>query len=285
MRKYLVLGNKGQLGKEFCKIFEDDNVEYRGYDIDELDISDAQEVNTLVSSYKPSFIINCAAYNLVDKAEENYNDAFISNALGVKNIAIAAKTHGAFVVHYGTDYVFDGTKGLPYTEEDAPNPINNYARTKLEGEKLLAENTDNYLLFRVSWVFGVGQQNFIHKLKSWSENKDTLQIASDEISVPTSTKTITDITLKSIEHGLWGLYHLTNSGYASRFEWAEEILKNLDIKKNLEPVSKDIFKLPAPRPAFTALDNKKISQELNISIPTWQDALRDFLSISFKNSH
>ena len=278
--KYLVFGHKGQLGREFCKEFEKNDIEYKGYDIDGIDIADTGQVLAAVASFKPNVIINCAAYNLVDAAETNTKAAFSVNAGAVKNIALAANRIGAEIVHYGTDYVFDGTKGSPYVESDKPNPLNKYGESKRAGEIYLEETAENFLLLRLSWVYGAGKQNFIYKLRQWAEKQDKLEIADDEISVPTSTETIVDITLAALKHNLKGLYHLTNSEYASRYEWASEILKYLKIEKEIIPVSKDIFDLPAKRPGFSAMSNKKISTELDISIPAWQDALKDFISLN-----
>jgi len=277
--KYLVFGHKGQLGSEFCRKFEKTGAAYKGYDIDGIDIADAGQVLAAVASFKPDVIINCAAYNLVDAAEKQPHTAFAVNAEAVKNIAVAANRTGAKVVHYGTDYVFDGQKSSPYTETDTPNPLNKYGESKRQGEILLEETAGNYLLLRVSWVYGAGKQNFIYKLQQWAEKQDVLRIADDEISVPTSTATIAEATLAALDNDLSGLYHLTNSGYASRHEWAKEILKNLKIDKDIIPVSKDFFDLPAKRPGFSAMSNEKIKTELNISIPSWQDALQDFISL------
>ncbi len=277
--KYLVLGHKGQLGSEFCERFEHNNINYRSYDIDDIDIGDGGQVLAAVASYKPDVIINCAAYNLVDKAEADPQIAFRVNADAIKNIAVAANRIGALIVHYGTDYVFDGKKNEAYTESDTPNPLNKYGESKRQGEILLEKTAERYLLFRVSWVYGKGKQNFIYKLRSWADKQDKLKIADDEISVPTSVKTIADITIEALEKDLRGLYHLVNSGYASRYEWAKEILKNLGVEKELIPVSKDIFNLPAKRPDFSAMSNKKIKTELNISIPSWQEALKEHISI------
>ena len=278
MIKFLVFGHKGQLGREFCEKFEKENIDYRGYDISEIDISDAGQVLAATASTKPAVILNCAAYNSVDDAENDTKTAFEVNATGVKNIALAAKRTGAFVVHYSTDYVFSGIKGKPYTEEDKPNPINKYGESKRQGEVFLEETGDNFLLLRVSWVYGKGKQNFIYKLRQWAEKQDSLKIADDEISVPTSTKTIVDITLAALKHDLRGLYHLTSSGYASRYQWAEAILKELGVNKEISPVTKDVFNLPARRPDFSAMSNDKITAELNLTIPPWQDALKKYLS-------
>ena len=275
--KYLVFGHKGQLGKEFCSVFERQDAKYKGYDIDEIDIGDAGQVLAAVASFKPTIIINCSAYNFVDKAEEEPALAFRVNAEGVKNIALAANRVGAFVVHYSSDYVFNGNTNKPYTEEGNPAPLNKYGESKREGEILLEKMADRYLLLRLSWVYGDGNQNFIFKLKKWAKQKEKLQIAEDEISVPTSTKTIATVTLSALENDLRGLYHLPNSGYASRYEWAKEILKNYGIDKEIIPVSKEIFNLAARRPNFSAMSNKKISDELKTTIPDWQVALKEFI--------
>ncbi|HHG73662.1 MAG TPA: NAD(P)-dependent oxidoreductase, partial [Persephonella sp.] len=190
------------------------------------------------------------------------------------------KKYSSYLISYSTDYVFDGTKenGL-YTEEDLPNPLNEYGKSKLTGEKwLLEENPEKYLIFRTSWVYGEGKQNFIHKLMQWAKDSDYLKIAYDEISVPTSTRTIVEVSLKAVDQGLTGLYHLTNTGYASRYEWAKKILQIRGIKKFIHPVSKDVFNLPAKRPDFSAMDNGKISRETKVEIKSWDEELETVLS-------
>ncbi len=273
--KYLIIGKDGQLGREFTKKL--DNVVALGHK--ECDISNLSQVLDVFNSIKPDIVLNCAAYNFVDKAEEDYKEAFKVNALGVRNIAFASRRFNSFVVHYSTDYVFDGKKedGL-YTEEDKPNPLNMYGKSKYVGEEFLKEETDKYLIFRVSWVYGEGKQNFMYKLLQWSEKSPFLKIAYDEISVPTSTRTIVEITLKSIEKGLNGLFHLTNSGYASRYEWAKKFFELKGIDKFIKPVSSDIFSLPAKRPKFSPMSNRKISEILGVEINRWDRELEEFLS-------
>ena len=276
--KYLVIGSYGQLGKEFVKSLDNSSCNYLAVDIDKLDISDYSAVNQIFESYRPDVTINCSAYNNVDLAESHSEDAMKVNALGPKYLAVCCKKYNCFLIHYSSDYVFDGTKkdGL-YTETDHVNPINEYGKSKLLGEKLLSKETDDYLIFRLSWVYGNGNQNFIQKMKSWSEKISILNISIDEISVPTSTKTIVEISEKALESGLTGTYHLTNSGYASRYEWAKAIAKYLKMNLILHPVSKDLFNLPAKRPSFSAMSNRKISDILDTSIISWEDALKDFL--------
>jgi dTDP-4-dehydrorhamnose reductase len=279
MRKYLILGSKGQLGKEFVRFFQKIEANYQAFDIDEIDISDKDKLYELCQSYKPDFIINCAAYNLVDNAESDPDSAYKSNTYGVQNLAEISSGTKSFLIHYGTDYVFDGKKetGL-YTEEDMANPLSVYAKSKYEGELKVKENTDNYLILRLSWVFGDGQQNFIYKLLLWAEKNEYLKIAFDEVSVPTYTRSIVETTLKALNSGLKGLFHLTNSGYASRYEWAKYVLKKMNKKNILYPVSKEFFNLPAKRPGFSAMSNVLISKSLEIEIPSWEESVDDYLS-------
>ncbi len=276
--KFLIIGKNGQLGKEFVKRLTDKKTDFKAVGHEELEIGNLTQVLELFESVKPDVVINCSAYNLVDKAEEDYPTAYKTNSVGVRNIAFASKKIGSFLIHYSTDYVFDGKKEGLYTEEDKPNPLNEYGKSKYLGEIYLKEENENSLIFRVSWVFGEGKQNFIYKLLQWAENNDYLKIAYDEISVPTYTGTIVNITLESLKKDLRGLFHLTNSGYASRYEWAKTILKYKDIKKFIYPVSSEIFNLPAKRPKFSAMDNSKIQKELNLKIPTWEDDLKLFLA-------
>jgi len=277
--KYLVFGSKGQLGKEFVSYFHKNEANYKAFDIDEIDISERDKVNELCRIYKPDIILNCAAYNLVDNAEGNPEAAYKSNSKGVENLAEISKELNSFLIHFGTDYVFDGKKetGL-YTEEDKANPLSTYAKSKYEGEQKVRENTDNYLILRLSWVFGDGQQNFIYKLLQWAEKNEYLKIAFDEVSVPTFTKSIVETTFRALKSGLKGLFHLTNSGYASRYEWAKYVLRKMNRKNILYPVSKDIFNLPAKRPGFSAMSNELISRSLEIEIPSWEEAVDDYLS-------
>ncbi|MGC9124431.1 MAG: SDR family oxidoreductase, partial [Thermoplasmata archaeon] len=192
--------------------------------------------------------------------------------VGPYNLALASKEIKAKFIHYSTDYVFDGTKEGPYNEEDTPNPLSEYAKSKLLGENL-AKINENSLIFRVSWVYGEGKQNFLYKLQQWIKDRDFLKIAVDEFSVPTSTKTIVRVTLKAIEKDISGLYHLVNSGYASRYEWAKTFFRVKGIKKLILPAYQSDFNLPAKRPKWSVMSNEKISKELNIEIPEWIEDL------------
>jgi dTDP-4-dehydrorhamnose reductase len=276
--KYLLTGKYGQLARAFIRRFERQTIDYLAPDESHLDITDSTTVSAAVEAYRPDVIINCAAYNLVDKAEQDRDAAFRVNAEGPKNLARAAAVQKALLVHFSSDYVFDGRKesGL-YTEEDAVNPLNEYGKSKLTGEQHVLEENQRCLLLRLSWVFGYGKQNFIYKLSEWSKKNEYLKIACDEFSVPTYTDTVVDITFKAIETGIVGKYHLTNGGYCSRYEWAKVILNVLGINKFIRPVSMDEFQLPARRPKFSAMSNGMLERMLNVNIPSWQDAVALFL--------
>jgi len=280
--KYLITGKNGQLAREFIARFERDGADYLAPEETQLDITAPAAVSGCVDSWKPDVILNCAAYNLVDKAEQEPDKAAAVNRTGPENLARAAAKHQALIVHFGSDYVFDGLKenGL-YVESDPSRPLNVYGRTKWAGEEGVRQACDRFLVLRLSWVFGAGTQNFIHKLRTWTETNEYLKIACDEFSVPTSTETVVDCTLRALQQGLMGTYHLTNSGYCSRYEWAKKILQTLGIRKFIRPVPMDFFKLPAKRPGFSAMSNASLAGVLNIPIPAWEDAVDRFL----RNEH
>ena len=170
-----------------------------------------------------------------------------------------------------------GVKEGFYIEDDMPNPINNYGRSKLLGEKLLAEETDGFLLFRVSWVFGAGRQNFLYKLLELAKKNSVLKIVADQVSVPTYTEDIVKVTMLAVENGARGLYHLTNSGYASRYEVARYYIDKLKLPNLALPVNSGFFGETARRPYFSAMSNRKLSNALSVEIPDWKNAVDRFV--------
>ncbi|MDH4162376.1 MAG: dTDP-4-dehydrorhamnose reductase [Nitrospirota bacterium] len=276
--RYLVTGKNGQLARSFLRRFESSGTDHAAPDENVADITDPVKIRELMTSYRPDVVINCAAYNLVDRAEEDRDTAFKVNAVGPAILAEAAQACGAYFVHFGSDYVFDGSKetGL-YREDDTPNPLSVYGSSKRQGEENALRNNDKSLVLRLSWVFGEGKQNFIVKLIEWSARSGPLKVTCDEFSVPTSTETVVDVTLRAVQRGATGMFHLTNSGYCSRYEWAKLIVKEMGIDKFIRPVTMASFPLPAKRPAFSAMDNRAIGALTGISIPSWEDAVRSFL--------
>ena len=280
--KILITGANGQLAREFQESLKDYDYEIISLDRASLDISDTDSVREAFSRYNPDTILNCAAYNFVDKAEEDFDTAYKVNALGVRNLTFACKRNNALLVHYSSDYVFDGKKEDFYVEEDETAPINNYGKTKLLGENFLSEEADDFLLFRVSWVFGEGKQNFLYKLVEWAKKNKVLKVVYDQISVPTYTKDIVNSTILAIEKGLRGVYHLTNSGYASRYEVAHYFLERLGMDNLVLPVSSDYFSSPAKRPFFSAMSNRKLSNDLNVAMPDWKVGIERYMEVMFE---
>ncbi len=278
MTKIVITGAGGQLGREFVKVLSLKSIDFLALERKDLDITNFEEVYKTLKEIKPSVVINCSAYNQVDLAETEILKAFSTNAIGPYNLAIACRELNAKLIHYSTDYVFDGTKKGLYTEEDIPNPLSLYAKSKLLGEELVKQVLEDYLIFRVSWVYGEGKQNFIHKLLQWAKEREVLQVAFNEVSVPTYTGFIVEKTLKALEKGLSGLYHLVPRGYASRYEWAKLALKLFGINKVLIPVQKEIFNLPAKRPDFSAMCSDKIEKELGEEFEEWDGIFKSVLN-------
>jgi len=275
--KFIIFGNKGQLGKEFCKVFNDNKEEFIGYDLPEVDIFDYEKISNLIKNYKPDIIINCASFNDVELAELNYNIAYRTNVEGVNNLVQLSKLYNIKFVHFSTDYIFDGVKKDLYTEVDLPNPLNKYGKSKLEGEKIISNNLSNFLIFRLSWLYGNGTQNFIYKILKISEKKDAIYVADDEVSIPTSTRLVVEVTNLALQNNLSGLFHITNVGATSRLNWVKEIYKIKNIEKKVLVAKMKDFNLKAVRPHFSAMDNKKIAEMLSIKIPSWEEELYNFL--------
>ncbi len=275
--KILLTGSNGQLGQDIADLCTAKKISCFAADSKTLDITDKKRVDETVRAAAPDIIINCAAYNAVDLAEAEWKKAFLVNGMGVKNLALAANRQGAVLVHYSTDYVFDGRNTRPYTIADLPHPISRYGESKLLGEQMVRDLCDRYYLIRTSWVFGRGKTNFIHKLREWSTGKDELSVVDDQVSVPTSTVDLAQATINLIAAESFGLYHITNAGSCSRYEWARYVLDQLKWKGTLHAVKSDTFKTAAQRPEYSVLDTFGTEEVLGRTLPTWQDATHRYL--------
>ncbi len=275
--KILVTGAYGQLGSEIVSFCQTRSIVCSAHSSKELDITDLKRVNDTISSVSPDVIINCAAYNAVDLAETEWKTAFLVNGLGVKNLALAAKENGAVLVHYSTDYVFNGRCARPYTIADTPDPISRYGQSKLLGEQMAIRHADRYFLIRTSWVFGKGPSNFIKKILEWSQDKKELSVVDDQVSSPSYTADLAAATMDLISTRSYGLYHITNTGACSRFKWAEYVLDSIGWYGNLLPAKSGDFRTAAERPAYSVLDNFGTEEVLGYSLPHWQDATNRFL--------
>jgi len=279
--KVLITGAAGQLGQDLQKLLEREGIEYIPTDFAQgyakLDISNLTEVIGFVMDTKPDVIINCAAYNAVDKAEEEWKVAYTINGLALRNMAMAADRVGAFLVHYSTDYVFDGEKGAPYTIYDTPNPTSKYGESKYLGERLLSQCYDDYALVRTSWVFGKGNVNFAKKVLEWSKRYEKISLVIDEVSVPTYTKDLANATWEIVKLRARGLYHATNEGECSRYEYGKYILEKIGYTGEIVQAYQKDFNLPAKRPKYSKLDNYGLKETIGIDMPTWQSAVDRFL--------
>jgi len=276
--RYIIAGSSGQLAKAFIKKFIELNFDFVAPSEQDFDITDKTKIEKVLVEYKPNVIINCAAYNNVEFAEQDNSKAILINKTAITNLVEIAKKYNMKLVHFGSDYVFDGAKGSLYTEEDKTKPLNEYGKSKLAGEQE-ALKYNNSLVCRLSWVIGEGQQNFLFKLSCWLKNNKTINVSCDEVSVPCFTFDIVDVIIKALENNLVGLYQLTNSGKASRYELAKEFVKLNNLDNKILPVPMASFNSKVQRPLVTAMSNKKISQKLNITIPSWQESLKKYIEL------
>jgi dTDP-4-dehydrorhamnose reductase len=231
----------------------------------------------MIKKHNPDIIFNCAAYNAVDRAEEEWRKAFSVNGLGVKHLALAANEYGSVLVHYSTDYVFDGNTNRPYTVIDTPHPISRYGESKLFGENIVRDLCHHYFLIRVSWLFGKGNTNFVSKVLDWSREKTEISVVDDQISSPTYTVDLAKATLDLVATHSFGLYHITNAGACPRYDWARYILQKAGWTGRLLNVKSSVFKTPAHRPAYSVLDTSGTHETLGYTLPSWQDATSRYL--------
>ena len=273
--KYIITGSSGQLAKAFIEYFKKENIDFFAPCEQDLDITDKNKILKVIQEFKPNVIINCAAYNNVELAQTDNSTAILINKTAVQYLSEISNAHNIKLVHFGTDYVFDGKKNDFYTEEDTTNPLNEYGKSKLCGESEALKYKNN-LVLRLSWVIGNGKQNFLYKLSNWLQKTSKLNISCDEISIPCFTFDIVKYTMLAINKNLNGLYNLTSSGKCSRFELAKEYIKLMNYQAELTPVPMASFNSKVERPLFTAMSNKKISAELKTNIPNWNDSLKVF---------
>lgn len=252
-------------------------------DVEELDITDLAKVEEFVENCSPEVIINCAAYTAVDKAEEQLELARKINRDGPKNLAIAAKKNHSILVHISTDYVFGGDLSLEeiYQEEDEKNPVTVYGITKLEGEEAIKENTEEYYIFRTAWLYGDGN-NFVRTMLKLGREKDRLTVVSDQHGSPTYSVDLADIIAQALEKKIpYGIYHTTNLGFTTWYEFTKEIFRQVGISDEdckVIPVTSEEFVRPAKRPKNSMMSKDKILKA-GIVIPEWKDGLTRYLKI------
>ena len=281
--KILVTGANGMLAKEVKEKFEKGN-EIIATDVAELDITDEKAVMDYVMNVKPEYIINCAAYTAVDKAEDNYELADKINGDGPTNLAKAAKAAGAKLVHISTDYVFGGNLDISkdYKEDDAKAPVTAYGKTKLHGEKEIEKNMDEYYIFRTAWLYGIGGNNFVKTMTKLGSTRDEISVVSDQHGSPTYAKDLAEIIYQAIQKKIpYGIYNATNEGYTTWYDFTKEILEEQGIKCKVNPVTTEEYikmmnVVQAKRPFNSQMSKEKLKEQ-GINVPNWKDGLKRYL--------
>lgn len=287
--KILILGANGQLGKEISESFS--NLNTSAYTKKDCDLLDNKSLLNVLNKCNPKIVINCAAYTKVDEAEDNVEQSQQVNSYAVGEIAKYCKDNQSLLIHYSTDYVFDGIKSAPYSEQEATNPINAYGESKLIGENLIKQFHNKFYIFRTSWVYGIYGNNFPKTILNLLKTKNSFQVVNDQIGVPTSTRFIAHLTKLFVKDYLtgnnneYGVYNLVPNGNSSWYQVASFIL-NFCKKNNIEIKSNEIiscksteFPTKAKRPAYSLLSNDKINQLYKSEIKDWEFYLEDFLKL------
>ncbi|HHW38559.1 MAG TPA: dTDP-4-dehydrorhamnose reductase [Bacillales bacterium] len=275
--KILVTGAEGQLGTDLVMMLKVTGYDVLGMGKSALDITNEKKVYNMISQIKPDIIIHCAAYTQVDKAEAEPDYAFLINGIGTRNIALASEKIGAKLVYISTDYVFDGCEDAPYHEFAPVSPINVYGSSKLAGEMYVRDFHSKFFIVRTSWVFGGYGNNFVKTMLHLSKEKDQLKVVNDQIGSPTYTVDLSTCIMQLMESDKYGIYHVSNSGSCSWYEFAREIFSQTKNKIELEPCTTEEFPRPAKRPIYSVLDHMGLRINGFDPIPDWKDGLTRFL--------
>jgi dTDP-4-dehydrorhamnose reductase len=276
--RVFITGCKGQLGRALNHALTDHTL--TGCDLPETDITDRQTITSAIADFAPHVVIHTAAWTDVDGCARDPEKAYRINALGTQNVALACASSGAALVTISTNEVFDGTASGPYREWDAPHPINPYARSKAAGEWFTRHLLNRFYIVRTAWLYASGGSNFPHRIIELADELGSLRVVTDEVGNPTYAPHLAEALGQLIETEAYGVYHLTNAGYASRYDFAREILRISGRESvPVEPITLDAFDRDSTPPRFAPLANTAAAA-LGIRLPSWQDALRAFLTSS-----
>jgi len=274
--KVLVTGANGQLGAEFVNLTAP-GFDIHGYGRDTLDITSLEQCREVFAALRPDIVIHCAAYTAVDKAESEPDEAFRVNAAGTRNIAVAARECGAKLCYVSTDYVFDGKGTIAYNETDQTNPQTVYGKSKLAGEQLVASLHDRYFIVRTSWVYGKYGNNFVKTMLKMAGERDQMKVVHDQVGSPTYTLDLALFLLNLVQTDYYGIFHASNSGVCSWFDFAKAIFEESGKSIQLDPCTTDDFPRPATRPAFSVMDHSAIRINGLQYLRPWREALIHYL--------
>ncbi|QEM68164.1 dTDP-4-dehydrorhamnose reductase [Geobacter sp. FeAm09] len=271
----LVVGANGMLGRDLLPLLGDRG---RGVDIDGIDITSLESVERVLTAVRPSVVVNCAAYTDVDGCESNQETAMQVNGEGVAHLAMASRMIGACLVQISTDYVFDGGKGTPYLEDDAPNPLNVYGESKLAGEMNAAVNPD-HLIVRTQWLYGHHGKNFVETMLRLGAERQELSVVDDQVGSPTWTVDLAHAVVALMEKGCRGVYHAANGGYCSWNDFARAIFQEAGMAVTVTAMTTEQLNRPARRPLHSPLDCGKLARDGGYRPQPWREALRSYLRL------
>lgn len=275
--KVLVTGTKGQLGYDVVNELTGRGIEAVGVDIEEMDITDADSVNRVIAQAAPDAVIHCAAYTAVDAAEDNVELCRRVNVDGTQNIANICKKLDIPMIYISTDYVFDGEGERPWEPDDERTPLNVYGQTKYEGELAVQNTLDKYFIVRIAWVFGVNGKNFVRTMLNLAKNRDHITVVNDQFGSPTYTYDLARLLVDMVLTDKYGIYHATNEGICTWYEFACEIFRQAGVKVEVEPVSAKQYQARAKRPSNSRMNKDKLEKNGFKRLPSWQDALGRYL--------
>lgn len=278
--KVVVTGAGGQLGIDIVRLLTDRGIEVVGYGRSELDVTDLASVREALTQSKPDVIIHAAAYTKVDQAESDEDQAYRVNAYGTRNVAIAAEEIGAKVCYISTDYVFDGTSSKPYQEYDRTNPLGVYGHSKLAGEELVKTLSSRYYIVRTAWVYGRNGQNFVKTMLRLAEERDEVNVVTDQVGSPTYTEDLAAFLIDLVQTDYYGIYHATNSGSCSWYEFAKAIFEESGVDVRVNPITSLEFPRPAPRPSYSVLDHMSIRANGFQDLRHWREGLKQYIQDS-----
>lgn len=277
MLNILVTGANGQLGNEMRLLGASSKNNYIFTDVTELNITDKAAISAMVKEHRIQVIINCAAYTNVDKAEDDEATADLLNHTAARYLAEAAKEADAVLIHVSTDYVFHGDKNVPYTEDEPTSPLGVYGRTKLAGEQAIQQSGCRYLIFRTAWLYSSFGNNFVKTMRRLTSERDTLNVVFDQVGSPTFAgdlaRAIFEVVEKEAYVGTEGIYHYSNEGVCSWYDFAVEISNLSHTRCDIRPCHSDEFPSKVTRPSYSVLDKTKLKKTFGIVVPHWKESL------------